>query len=188
MSPAIAAETETLWPVNISPEKWLPRNRTYFGSLEVRSPEAGEAYAVTPIRGCKGFIDMGDRRTIDYRVTARRLLTILRRKLTEIREREVSTGFLCRRRQSRVSRNLRTRDGNCRNFSGGWWQPRTWNGNAARIPRSLPTWNGGRAPTGSGKSPPCQPPKNLISHPWCIHYSERQIELAQSQYRRKDCY
>lgn len=71
MSPAIAPETETVWLVNISPEKWPPRNRTYLGSLEVRSPEAGEAYAVTPLRGCKGFVDMGDRRTIDYRVTAR---------------------------------------------------------------------------------------------------------------------
>jgi hypothetical protein len=44
MSPAIAAETETVWLIDISPEKWPPRNRTYLGSLEVRSPEAGEAY------------------------------------------------------------------------------------------------------------------------------------------------
>ncbi|MDQ1405253.1 MAG: hypothetical protein QOG55_882 [Acidobacteriaceae bacterium] len=81
MSPAMAAETETVWLVNISPEKWPPRNRTYFGSLEVRSPEAGEAYAVTPIRGCKGFIDMGDRRTVDYRLTAKEVADDIAREI-----------------------------------------------------------------------------------------------------------
>jgi len=35
--------------VNISTQKWPPRHRTYFGSLEIRTPEPGEAFAVTPI-------------------------------------------------------------------------------------------------------------------------------------------
>ncbi|HWZ26115.1 MAG TPA: hypothetical protein VN037_12605 [Verrucomicrobiae bacterium] len=81
MSPAIAAETETVWLVNISPEEWPPRNRTYLGSLEVRSPQAGEVYAVTPIRGCKGFIDMGDRRTVDYRLTAKEVADDIAREI-----------------------------------------------------------------------------------------------------------
>ena len=54
MAPATATETATVSLVNISTEKWPPRHRTYFGSLEVRSPESGETYAITPIRGCTG--------------------------------------------------------------------------------------------------------------------------------------
>jgi hypothetical protein len=81
MSPALAPENETVWLVNISPEKWPPRNRTYFGSLEVRSPEAGEDYAVTPIRGCMGVMDLGDRRTMEYRITAREVAEDIAREI-----------------------------------------------------------------------------------------------------------
>jgi len=66
----VEQQTGAVALVNISTEKWPPRHRTYFGSLEVRSPEPGEAYAITPIRGCSGVIDMGDKRTMDYRITA----------------------------------------------------------------------------------------------------------------------
>jgi len=41
MTPATATETKSVSLVNISTEKWPPRHRTYFGSLEVRSPEPG---------------------------------------------------------------------------------------------------------------------------------------------------
>lgn len=81
MSPATAKENETVWLVNISPEKWPPRHRTYFGSLEVRSPETGEAYAVTPIRGCMGVMDLGDRRTMEYRITAREIAEDIAREI-----------------------------------------------------------------------------------------------------------
>lgn len=81
MSPATATENETVWLVNISPEKWPPRQRTYFGSLEVRSPETGEAYAVTPIRGCMGVMDLGDRRTMEYRITAREIAEDIAREI-----------------------------------------------------------------------------------------------------------
>jgi hypothetical protein len=81
MSPAMAIADETVWLVNISPEKWPPRNRTYFGALEVRSPEAGEAYAVTPIRGCIGVMDLGDRRTMEYRITAREIAEDIAREI-----------------------------------------------------------------------------------------------------------
>ena len=47
--------------VNISTQKWPPRHRTYFGSLTIQSPEAGTAYAVTPVRGCTSLMDLGDR-------------------------------------------------------------------------------------------------------------------------------
>jgi hypothetical protein len=67
--------------VNISTEKWPPRQRTYFGSLEIRSPRPGEAYAITPIRGCTGVMDLGDKRTMEYRITAREIAEDLAREL-----------------------------------------------------------------------------------------------------------
>src|SRR5882672_5272556 len=73
------ASTATL--VNISAEKWPPRHRTYFGSLEVRSPEAGEAYAVTMIRSCTGVMDLGDKRTMEYRITAREIAEDIAREI-----------------------------------------------------------------------------------------------------------
>ena len=67
--------------VNISTEKWPPRQRTYFGSLEIRSPQLGEAYAITPIRGCMGVMDLGDKRTMEYRITAREIAEDIAREL-----------------------------------------------------------------------------------------------------------
>lgn len=81
MSPAAATENETVWLVNISREKWPARHRTYFGSLEVRSPEAGEAYAVTPIRGCTSVMDLGDWRTMEYHLTAREIAEDIAREI-----------------------------------------------------------------------------------------------------------
>ena len=72
---------EVIALVNISTEKWPPRSRTYFGSLEVRSPQPGELYAITPIRGCTGVMDLGDKRTMEYRVTAREIADDLAREL-----------------------------------------------------------------------------------------------------------
>src|SRR6266446_1314341 len=70
MATATVTETDSVSLVNISAEKWPPRQRTYFGSLDVRSPEPGEPYAVTMIRGCSGVMDLGDKRTMEYRITA----------------------------------------------------------------------------------------------------------------------
>jgi hypothetical protein len=67
--------------VNISAEKWPLRNRTYFGSLEVRSPQPGEPYAITPIRGCTGVMDLGDKRTMEYRITAREIAEDIAREI-----------------------------------------------------------------------------------------------------------
>ncbi len=81
MAPATVAESNLVSLVNISSEKWPPRHRTYFGSLEVRSPEPGEAYAITPIRGCIGVMDLGDKRTMEYRITAREIAEDIAREI-----------------------------------------------------------------------------------------------------------
>lgn len=81
MSPATATDTATVSLVNISTEKWPPRQRTYFGSLEVRSPELGEAYAITPVRACTAVMDLGDKRTMDIRISAREIAEDIAREL-----------------------------------------------------------------------------------------------------------
>jgi hypothetical protein len=75
------AQTDFAALVNISAERWPPRNRTYFGSLQVLSPHDGEAFAITPIRGCIGVIDLGDRRLMEYRITAREVAEDIAREL-----------------------------------------------------------------------------------------------------------
>jgi hypothetical protein len=77
----VETQTELVSLVNISMEKWPPRHRTYFGSLQVRSPEPGEPFAITPIRGCTGVIDMGDKRTMEYRITAREIAEDIAREI-----------------------------------------------------------------------------------------------------------
>ena len=77
----MSTETNTAVLVNISTEKWPPRHRTYFGSLEVRSPQPGEAYALTPIRACTGVIDMGDKRAMPIQISAREIAEDIAREL-----------------------------------------------------------------------------------------------------------
>src|SRR6266849_2487423 len=67
--------------VNISRQKWPPRQRTYFGALEIRVPEEGEEFAVTPIRGCKGMMDLGDKRSMEFAISAREIAEDLAREL-----------------------------------------------------------------------------------------------------------
>lgn len=81
MTPATAAETKSVSLVNISTEKWPPRHRTYFGSLEVRSPEPGEAYAITPIHSCRGVMDLGDKRIHEIHISAQEIAEDLAREL-----------------------------------------------------------------------------------------------------------
>lgn len=77
----MSTETNIAVLVNISTEKWPPRHRTYFGSLEVRSPEAGEPYAITPVRGCTGVIDMGDKRTMPVQISAHEIAEDIAREI-----------------------------------------------------------------------------------------------------------
>jgi len=67
--------------VNISSQKWPPRQRTYLGSLTIASPEEGEAFAVTTIRGCNEVMDLGDKRTIDVAISAREIAEDLVREI-----------------------------------------------------------------------------------------------------------
>ena len=67
--------------VNISTQKWPPRNRTYFGSLEIATPGEGQLYAITPIRGCKGSIDLGDKHKMEYPISAREIAEDLAKEL-----------------------------------------------------------------------------------------------------------
>jgi len=76
-----ATETETAVLVNISAEKWPPRYRTYFGSLQIRSPQPNEMFAVTPVRACTGVMDLGDKRTLEYRITAREIAEDIAREV-----------------------------------------------------------------------------------------------------------
>ena len=81
MSLATATETKSVSLVNISTEKWPPRQRTYFGSLEVRSPEQGEPYAITSIRACKGVMDLGDKRIHEIHISAQEIAEDLAREM-----------------------------------------------------------------------------------------------------------
>jgi hypothetical protein len=67
--------------VNISTQKWPPKQRTYFGSLQIAAPGAGEAYATTSIHGCKGVIDLGDKHKMEYSITAREIAEDLAREI-----------------------------------------------------------------------------------------------------------
>lgn len=78
---ATATENGTVSLVNISMEKWPPRHRTYFGSLQISSPVSGESFAITPIRGCNGVVDLGDKRIMEYRITAREVAEDIAREL-----------------------------------------------------------------------------------------------------------
>lgn len=78
---ATATDSSTVSLVNISTEKWPPRHRTYFGSLQVGSPEAGQSFAITPIRACTAVMDLGDKRTLPLQITAREIAEDLAREL-----------------------------------------------------------------------------------------------------------
>ena len=76
-----ATETEIAVLVNISPEKWPPRYRNYFGSLEIRSPQPGESFALTSVRGCIAKMDHGDKHTTDVCITAHEVAEDIAREL-----------------------------------------------------------------------------------------------------------
>ncbi|HEY1422910.1 MAG TPA: hypothetical protein VGF20_05620 [Candidatus Acidoferrum sp.] len=76
-----ALPTDSAILVNISSQIWPPRHRTYFGSLVIRSPRDGERFAVTPIRACKGVMDLGDKRTMEFAITAREIAEDLAREI-----------------------------------------------------------------------------------------------------------
>jgi hypothetical protein len=74
-------QEEVVKLVNISTQKWPPRHRTYLGSLVIASREEGKEYAITPIRDCKGVIDLGDHHTMDFPIAARDIAEDLAREI-----------------------------------------------------------------------------------------------------------
>ena len=81
MTAAARKQSDTATLVNISAQTWPPRHRTYFGSLVVHSPESGASFAVTPIHACKGVMDLGDKRTMEFSITAREIAEDIAREL-----------------------------------------------------------------------------------------------------------
>ncbi len=77
----MVTQSDVVSLVNISAQKWPPRQRAYFGSLVIHSPEPGEAYAITPIRGCSSTMDLGDKRTMEIRLSAREIADDLVREI-----------------------------------------------------------------------------------------------------------
>ena len=77
----MSGQNEVVALVNISRQQWPPRHRTYFGSLQIRTPEAGEEFAVTPIHSAVSCMDLGDRRTMDVAVSARAIAEDLAREI-----------------------------------------------------------------------------------------------------------
>ncbi len=66
---------------NIAPEKWPPRHRTYFGSMEIAAPAPGQPYALTKVTERIGSIDLGDKRTTEFPITARAIAEDLAREI-----------------------------------------------------------------------------------------------------------
>ncbi len=77
------AQTDFAVLVNISAEVWPPRHRTYFGSLQIVSPQAGEPFAITPVRGCMGKMDLGDKHLMEFRITAREVAEDIAREIND---------------------------------------------------------------------------------------------------------
>jgi len=74
-------QNEVVSLVNISTQKWPPRQRTYLGALEVASPEPGEPYAVTLIRGCRSVMDLGDKHVTEFAISAREVAEDIAREI-----------------------------------------------------------------------------------------------------------
>jgi hypothetical protein len=117
--------------VNISTQKWPPRNRTYFGSLEIRSPESADAFAITPIRGCNAIMDLGDASPRE------RSPKTSRAKSTAIQGREASTACSSRRANCPQTASLPMRAESLKRFIAGSLLRPISSGNAPRIRCSL---------------------------------------------------
>ena len=74
-------QSEVVSLVNISTQKWPPRQRTYFGALEIASPGPGDAYAITPIRDCRSVMDLGDKHTTEFPISAREVAEDIAREI-----------------------------------------------------------------------------------------------------------
>lgn len=64
---------------NISDQSWL-LHRTH-GTFAIAACEPGQDYALTPISSRRGRIDLGDKRTLDFPITAREIADDLAREI-----------------------------------------------------------------------------------------------------------
>jgi len=106
------------------------RQRTYFGSLTISSPQPGEAFAVTPVNGCLGVMDLGDKRTMEYRITAREIAEDIAREINgDSGEGSYHGVFVAAGKRLRRA-NLPKRAAALRNSSAAWSLPPISNGSA----------------------------------------------------------
>lgn len=75
----LTSDTATL--CNIAPEKWPPRYRTYIGSLDIATPGPDELFALTRVTARRGVIDLGDKRTMEYTISAREIADDIAREI-----------------------------------------------------------------------------------------------------------
>ena len=74
-------QEEVVKLVNISRQKWPPRQRPYLGSVVIASPEEGQDYATTEIHASKSVMDLGDKHTMDFALSAREIAEDLAREI-----------------------------------------------------------------------------------------------------------
>jgi len=67
--------------VNISTQSWPPRHRTYFGALTIKPRQQDEPFAITPVHSAKAAMDLGDRRQMEFPISAREIADDLAREL-----------------------------------------------------------------------------------------------------------
>jgi hypothetical protein len=76
-----STQTDVALLVNISTQSWPPRHRTYFGSLTVKPRQGGEPFAITPVHSAKAAMDLGDKRQMEFPISAREIAEDLAREL-----------------------------------------------------------------------------------------------------------
>ncbi len=113
---------------NISDQSWL-LHRTH-GTFAIAACEPGQDYALTPISSRRGRIDLGDKRTLDFPITAREIADDWRERLilTAARAAISACSFVMEACLPTKS-NLRRKTDLFR-FTGGWCLQRTSSGNA----------------------------------------------------------
>jgi hypothetical protein len=134
--PRMKQQNDTAILVNISTQKWPPRQRTYFGSLQIASPELGHPYALTPIPRLQGE-HRPRRQTQNLNaISAREIAKTCPENLTAIRGREVTTACSSPRARNLPLRNWPKRVQSWRRSSAGPSRSPISSGSARTIPCS----------------------------------------------------
>jgi hypothetical protein len=67
--------------VNISTQSWPPRHRTYFGALTIKPRAEGQPFAITPVHSAKAAMDLGDKRQMEFPISAREIAEDIAREI-----------------------------------------------------------------------------------------------------------